>query len=467
VVFEEAIVEYRYTNDDLALDVSTLDLSDCIAMGNPQELNAYERGYFKAMLPKGAVWKGLTPNTKYTARIFCIQKDKDIGNQVPDEQELPELHSFSFTSSLFGSIKELAALFDNPRVRDVYMDSPVYNAVVTALDGHTSALSPANFAHPDGTGPELHLGIDIFRKLSGLNQNISGDQTASRELEEKYQQILDEKRVEISKARQAEGLLFDELFNDVMGLTPDPLPSASVVATWFRTGDGVNQTGGTIGLLLDFPEPIDWERTGICIDTFDVEITGAPQPIDLLNPPAGNPAYNPKFLWIRSLDGTRLFLFPNLVRTRVTAPYVELPKDRFEKLPAGEIIEAVPQPEVRLEDSRLKTSKTAASSHRPLEESKSLMTGGAQPVHIGEYAVHSTMGLHERAVLEKIRNRFGRTIIDNVSDYRVEDLRLSFYYLCDNYETNNINFRAIPRIKFRKGPPGAAHEKIGTINPLT
>ena len=95
------------------------------------------------------------------------------------------------------------------------------------------------------------------------------------------------------------------------------------------------------------------------------------------------------------------------------------------------------------------------------------MTAGAQSVHIGEYAVHSTMGLHEKAVLEKIRNRFGKTIIDNVSDYRVENLDLSFYYLCDNYETNNINFRAIPRIKFRKGPPGAAHEKIGTMNPLT
>ena len=274
------------------------------------------------------------------------------------------------------------------------------------------------------------------------------------------------KRVEISRARQAEGLVFDELFNDVMGLTPDPLAADRVVATWFRTGDELSQVGGTIGLLLDFPEPIDWERTGICIDEFDVEITGETQPLDLLDPPSGNPEYDPEFLWIRSLDGTRLFLFPKIVRTRVTSPYVELPKERLEKYAGGEIIEAVPQEEIRFEGSQMKTSKTADSAHAHLGDSRQEMTGEARPVHMGEYAVHSTMGVHEKALLDKIQSKFGRTIIDNVSDYRVEGLTLSFYYLCDNYEAENINFRAIPRIQFRTGPPGAAHEKIGILVPL-
>ena len=114
----------------------------------------------------------------------------------------------------------------------------------------------------------------------------------------------------------------------------------------------------------------------------------------------------------------------------------------------------------------MKTSKTAASSHAHLDNLKPEMTAGARPVHMGEYAVHSTMGVHEKALLDKIQSKFGRTVIDNVSDYRVEGLTLSFYYLCENYETENINFRAIPRIQFRTGPPGAAHEKIATLDPL-
>lgn len=461
---ETGIVEYRYTNDDLALDVSTLQLSDCLKPGQGQKLNAYERGYFAPVLPKLAFWEGLKPNTRYTGRIYSLDKDEKIENKLPDE---PEIHSFSFTTSLFDDIEGLKAMFSKCKVRDLRATKQVYKDVIGTL---SPDLVQKPFGHPDGSNTSIHLGLDIFREMSSAPPVSAGNKPLSRSLEEAHMKLWEKKRSQITKSRKAEGMALERIF-DAMNLTLDPLSPKRITATWLRIVEGANHPDGTIGLLIDFPEPVDWERTGVSVKKFEAKISEYNQVIDMLNPPKGDPSYQVTLHWIRSLDGTRLMLIPRLVRARVNNPYVVVAASELESLASRGITDKVKFTALTSEVSSAALLTTEEITASPVETPAKASPSEFTSTHrrfIGDFAIVSTTGVLEFEEIDKIYQDFGQKTVENVSRYEVISLDLEFYYLCDNYEKKNKdkNYRTIPRLKYRFGRPGDSNGKIGVLTSL-
>ncbi len=460
--FETGIVEYRYTNDDLKLDVSNLQLSHCLTQGQALELNAYERGYFSPVLPQDASWSGFKSNTRYTARIYCLDENEEIKNKLPDD---PAIHTFCFTTSLYDDIEGLGKTFAKPKARQIVTTRTVYKDVLSDL---TADLQHKQFAHPaDPQGTKIDFGLDIFRKLAAKPTLSPTEGVLPRDLEEKHQELYEAGRKEIGKSRKAEGLVFEELF-EKMSLKPDPLSPKGVKVTWLRTTEGASQPFGTLGLLIDFPEPVDWERTGVQVAGFKVRGAGESGELDMRKLPQNDPSYELKLHWVRSLDGTRLLLVPKLIRTRTYHPFVVLAKEEPESLAgravitqrmrsmegvsgvlATEGIFEAPPAEVSPGEGEI-----SASPPEEGEEASPAEAIFSRPEFIGEYAIATPAAAFDPADIERIRETFGGTVVENVSNYQVTQLELKFYYLSDNYEKKNLNFRAIPRFNFLKGQPG-------------
>jgi hypothetical protein len=466
------IVEYHYTNNDLKLDVSNLQLSDCLS-GQPLELNAYERGFFAPVIPQDAYWSGLKPNTSYRAEIYCLDDDDEIQNTLPNA---PVLHSISFTTSSYKDIEEIGKTFTNVKVREVDIRKNIYNNVLSNL---TDDLLHFKFKHPDDPQViKFDFGLDIYRQLDKEPVISATDSILPRELEEKHLRLWELERKEIEKTRQSEGMVFEELFNeDVLNLKPDPLPDEGVKVTWLRTIESANQTKGTLGVLIDFSEPVDWERTGILVKEFKSNVMGETNEIDLLNPPQNNSSYEVKMHWVRSLDGARLLLIPQLIRTRTYNPYIVLAAEELEIL---EMREALSEEKLSMDDTTISDVALRRKKFLPIEGSNSEIEMSEtspngeestnpeerifiRPEFIGDYAIAATPRVFDAMEIERIHETFGKTSIANISNYQINKLDLEFYYLSENYEKKNRNFRAIPRLDFRDGQPGDQKGYIGTL----
>lgn len=423
----EGLVEYRYTNDDLALDASSLQLDACLQAGRPIRLNAYERGYFAPVVPAGAIWEGPRPNTRYTARIYALDSAAALDNQALDK--LAELYKLGFATSLFGSPAELAAHVQAPKTAEVVVTPDIYRQVIGSMTPD-SAVVP--FDHPDKSGLKLDVGLDLFRQLQGGQAITAQDAKVmtGRELEESFYKRLEAGRTALEAARQAEGLGFEEAF-DTMGVNPDALMPPGARVTWLRTGGKNGEPVGTLGLLIDFPEPVDWERTGLRIESFVVRRAGSDQDLDLVNLAGSDPAYRLTLHRLRSLDGARLLLVPHLTETRVSPPDIVLSVLGLSALQPAAGAAAVAGPLVRRRRGSL-----------------------------ADYAFASNVGLTNS--MAGVSSLFGTASTD-ISDYQVCGLELGLYYLSDNYEGNNDNYRPIPRLHFRHGAPGDAYGKIGTL----
>ena len=472
--FVTGIVEYRYTNDDLKLDVASLQLADCLS-GGSQELNAYERGYFAPVIPKNASWNGPKANTRYTARIYALDENEKIDNQLPSG---PALHSVTFTTSIFKDSAALAKAFTRPKTRQFVSSKTVYGNVIKAL---TAGLSPAPFDHPaDSQWATFDLGLDIYRELAKQPVLNPAKGVIVRDMEEKYQKLYDKGSKAVTAARKAEGLVFEELFKD-MNLKLDPLPTKGIRVTWLKTNEGASQQFGTLGLLVEFPEPVDWQRTGIDVTTFKAKMAADNSTVDLLSLPAAS-QYGIDLNWVRSLDGARLLLIPKLTRTRTYQPSVILSgsepslADRLDLLRAGasaSLAEAVEAMESAAAVSPLEIEGVdVAAAGDELEtndgsgDSAEESTAVPRASFIGDVSIAAPASIDDTAEIVRIIDTFGTLIVENISNYQVSDLQLKFYYLGDNYEkkkAQNINFRAIPRLTYWKGAPGDARGYIGTL----
>jgi hypothetical protein len=88
--------------------------------------------------------------------------------------------------------------------------------------------------------------------------------------------------------------------------------------------------------------------------------------------------------------------------------------------------------------------------------------GFARKSFLGDTAIASTKGFNDIEI-DRIRKKFGQKTLTEVSAYQVIEMELSFYYLCDNYEKKNINYRAIPRLRSHDDKPREKYGKIGSI----
>ena len=312
------LVEYRYVNDDLALDVSALQLADCLAPNQSAKLNAYERGYFTPVLPAGAFWAGLQANTSYTAKTYCLDATADLAEK---RSELETLHSVSFTTSRFASPNDLIALLGKIRMRDVFTDQSVYEETLKQLKPD---FSPPAFTRKPPSKIQIATGMELFRELNEAAAVKISDRT-THQVEEAYQTLYETAQKRVQAQLKIENLTMQSIL-DGMGLHLTASPARRIIGTWFRTQPKGGANGGTIGLLLEFPEPIDWERTGIRIEKFSVQIDGEAGVTDMLTPTAGNPSFDATCYWLRSLDGTRLFMLPRLVKTCIDLPKILKPK---------------------------------------------------------------------------------------------------------------------------------------------
>ena len=451
---ESKVAEYRYTNDDLALDVSSLDLSDCLGTG-PRKLNAYERGYFAPVIPSDGVFGGPKPLTAYTAKIYCLGENADLEQYLAGGK--PVLTT-PFTSSAFPDPDALGVLFDKCKVRDVKVGLDAYRNAVSYLDDTTA---PAAIAHPGVTSVDLHTGADIFRELAAAPAVDENGKTP-RQVEEKHQELYDLARSDIDDDRAAESLLLDDIAES-LGVLLEPTSPRRIVATWLRTDEAASGTAGTMGLVIEFPEPVDWDRMAISIDRFDVDLDG--QVTDLLTLETLDPRYEIALHWIRSKDGTRILLLPEITITTVVSPRI-----------AG------------LDPARPGAFATGRADLGDLTQSTDLArhvsgpghlepSGGVEPQEaalrglrrLGDVSVASTTGAN-RETHERLGRRYGRSVTSRVTRYEPRDLRLDFYYLSDNHESGSPNakttYRAIPRLRFRSGVPGDANGRIGTLVPL-
>ena len=459
------IVEYRYTNDDLALDLSSLQLSDCLSQNQPIELNAYERGYFKPVLPPDGIWDGPLPNTGYTAKIYSIGENDDLDSKrdqwfvTPNDNLSPEIFDFSFTTSLFGTIEGLAGVFQKCKLRDIQAEKSIYTAVLNTLK---SEFAGSIFKHPANSNIDIHIGMEIFRELKST-VSIDANGKTPREVEEAFQTLLDEKITDVRSRLKEESLALEDIFNE-MGIYVEPTSPKRIFATWLRTEEDSSGTLGTIGLLIEFPEPVDWHRTGINLNKFKIRIQGEQDEKDLLNLPNGNPSYEVIFYWLRSLDGLRLLLIPKLEKTTIFNPTVVIPRDRFialkdinqtEKIEGAESKEVISRATSSLSMTAEEGAKTFASSAALYMKKR-----------IGDSSIPSTVGVHDKSILDKMKGLFGRKSVQKISDYEVTELEMDFYYFSANYEDKNSNYRAIPRLTFFKGQPGSANGKIGTLIPM-
>lgn len=474
----KGLVEFRYTNDDLALDVSSLTLSDCLAMGQAQELNGYERGYFQAIVPQGATWDGLRPNTSYTAKFYSLDANDDLATK---RSQLQPVHSVSFTTSLFGSIDDLAPLFGKLKVRDVVAKQAAYDQALSKLK---PGFARQSFDHPGKAGVTFPVGMEVFRELDAAAP-ISAQGKTTHQVEEAYQTLYESRSGAVYDRLKAEHLALEGILAS-LGLSLEPTSPKRIMATWFRTEAGSSGSRGTIGLLLEFPEPLDWDRTGISVKTFDVQVAGEASQIDLLNPPSGNPSYEATFYWLRSLDGTKLMLIPKLVKTSIYSPVVVLPQGttttmrELGRLPAGEFHLAAFESAVlgegvagtgrpaeilpgRLEGVAGAEGEELASSPAP---SGAVQVNLPASRRIADYAVASSSTFSDKVLVEGLKRRYGSTTVSNVSEYEVKNLELLVYHLAGNYPDKEDNYRAIPRLKFFKGQPGDADGKVGTLRPV-
>jgi hypothetical protein len=463
--FKSGIVEYRYTNNDLKLDVSNLQLSHCLKPGEALELNGYERGFFAPVLPADAFWSGFKPNTRYTAKIYALDDNETLKDKLPAD---PAVHSFHFTTSLFGDIEGLGQTFAKTKSRQIVTTPAVYTALLSDL---TADLQHQKFDHPaDPQGTKIDFGLDIFRQLAAKPPVNATAGVVPRDLEEKFQQMYETGRKELKKSRQAEGLVFAELF-EKLNLKPDPVSPQGVKVTWLKTLENGGKSYGTLGLMIDFPEPVDWERTGIQLGSFKIRVAGESEELDMQNLPQNNPSYAHTLHWIRSLDGTRLVLVPILTRTRTYHPYVVLPKDDLLDRPdfpiegltrledavtlAGESI--LDRPADEIAPSAGITPTTESEDSAPAEAVFS------PAVFIGDYSVTTPPLTSDMADIARVRETFGKTVVENISTYQVTQMELKFYYLSDNYEKKNRNFRGITRLTFLKGQPGDAKGFVATL----
>ena len=265
----------------------------------------------------------------------------------------------------------------------------------------------------------------------------------------------------------------------------DPLPAKGTRVTWLKTDEGASQQYGTLALLIEFPEPVDWERTGIEVSSFKGKVAGESADLDLLNLPAAS-QFGIQLYWVRSLDGARLLIIPKLTRTRTYQPTIVLAEnepalaDRLTMIRAGaavslsEIIEEIKSASVDLttehEASDMVMSDNGSVESETAGEIHEAETAVSRASFIGDVAIAAPSSVDDRAEIIRIVDTFGALIIENISGYQVSDLQLKFSYLADNYEKKkkaNINFRAIPRLNYWKGSPGDAKDYIGTLRVLS
>jgi hypothetical protein len=266
-----------------------------------------------------------------------------------------------------------------------------------------------------------------------------------------------------------------------MNLKMDPLPSKGIRVTWLKTNEGASKPYGTLGLLVEFPEPVDWDRTGIDVSSFKAKLAGESAGLDLLKLSAAS-QYAVQMHWLRSLDGARLLLIPKLTRTRTYQPTIVLADDeptladKLNLLRAGaavslaDIVEEMESASTvsttDLELSDIAVVDDASVESEAAEEADETETAVPQASFIGDVAIAAPASLEDVADIIRIVDTFGALIVENISNYQVSDLQLKFYYLGDNYEDKkkaNVNFRGIPRQTFWKGAPGDAKGYIGTL----
>jgi hypothetical protein len=410
-------------------------------------------------LTPDATWTGLIPNTAYTARIYSIGKNDDLDSK---RRYITEVFSLSFTTSLFKTIEGLASLFQRCKLRDIYVDKSIdrsrYDSIMENLKPE---FAPATFTHPEDITIDFHVGMEIFRKL---NSAIPFDPLGKtpREVEEEHQKRFDDEISRIRDELKEESLAIEDILND-MGVSLGPSPPKNILATWLRTREDSNGNLGTIGLLIEFPEPIDWHRTGISFSKFKIKIQGEHDEKDLLNLPAGNPSYEVTFYWFRTLDGSKLMLIPKLVKTTISNPRVIIPADRSIDVNEGKLTENIRESE-SIEVHSEKTGSIGAA-----KKTSRASTASADRYRnrgIGDYAIPSTVGVHDKSVIDKLKGFFGTTIVQNISNYEVTELEMDFYYFSVNYEDKNEVYRAVPRLRFINVQPGSANGKIGTLIPL-
>ena len=450
------LVEYRYCNDDLALDVSELQLSDCLAQNQPQQLNAYERGYFSPALPQGAVWDGLRPNTSYTCKFYSLDANEDL---TAKREQLKAIHSLSFTTSIYRSPDELSGILDKIKLRDIVVDKALYVSTIAQL---RPELALPAFAHPTQANTTFAVGMDIFRELVSANA-ITADEKTPHQFEEAYQSLFETYSGSVRDQLKSESLVLDGIMES-MGLNLEATSPKRIIGTWFRTPEENDGSRGSIGLLLEFPEPIDWERTGLHIASAAAKINGESEEIDLLAPPTGNPSYETTFHWLRSLDGTKLMFIPKLVKTSVYNPEVVLPDDSWmiregfglKDRNVKEAITKEPDAEISHADFFDNISKSSTDGIKP-------QIAIPNSRRISDYAVVTSSAATKSEIIERLKANYGTTVVRNIYDYEIQDLELHMYYFSDNYPDENVNFRAIPRIRFLEGKPGNFDGRIGII----
>ncbi len=442
---KSGIVEYHYTNDDLKLDISNLKIGHCLKPDEKHELNGYERGFFAPVLPVGAIWEGLKPNTHYTGKIYALDDNETLKDKLPS---YPAIHSLHFTTSLFGNIEELGQTFAKTKSRQIVTTRSAYTTLLSDLTDNLQHQPFDNPANPQST--KIDFGLDIFRHLADKPIINATAGVIPRDLEETYQKLYKNGQETIKKSRRTEGLVFTEIF-EKLNLKPDPISPKGMKVTWLKTLENDGKSYGTLGLMIDFPEPVDWERTGIQLDSFKVQIDGESSELDMHILSQNNPGYALGLYWIRSLDGTRLVLVPKLTRTHTYQPNVVLPMDELHN-----------QLHFSIEGFTHREDMVTPTDEFNLDRPD--VTTTTEAAFIGDYSVSTPLSTADMADFARIRETFGDTVVENVSTYQFTQLKLKFYYLSDNYEETNPNFRGIPRLNFLKGQPGDIEGFVSTLD---
>jgi hypothetical protein len=380
------VLEFRYQPADCPLDVSFLELGDCVE--GPLQLQPYERGYFEPQVSDDAAWGGFEPRVQYTARIYAL----DDGTLLDeDTMAAAPLYSFDFGTSRLRTPAEMAhQLGDTKVLPPVPIDENRVGDVELALEdvGPTPA-----FAHPADSTVELHMGADLFRQL--VDATPPGSVLTPRGIEEAYYSLHDEALKRIAYARDVEHLALERLLA-ATSVRLSPPSEQGVRVTTLRIGTVDEDTAtaeltGTAGVLIEFPEPVDWNRMAVRVCQFHVVVEDGTK-LDLLKEPG--PIWSCAFSWLRSTDGRRVVLCPLIEKKTAVSTSNYLPRD-----PA-----ALDRYLVRERTTELEAQPTDPIPRR-----------WPEPPH---------------------RNQWGRPVPAKKAEWswRLEALRLELYFLSENYE---------------------------------
>ena len=312
-----SVVPYYYLRRDCPLDLSAAELSPCLGP-DVIGLDAYERGAFAARPQDAGGWTGLAPRRRYTARAFVLANGEE-----PTAGLLPggpsEVYRFDLVTSGLRTVDDWRLLLARAVRRSALSDGAAPGRRAAAMDTLDRVSAAAAFPHPGDAAPGvmLHMGADIFRALAGEPAPEVAGRTL-REVEQAFEDLHAGARTALSRARAQEHMALVELLA-LLGRELGPVDGGEVRAvelgldTPVPGGDG--RVREVIGLLLELPEPLDWSRAAIQVDTLEVRLADGAV-IDLLAP---GTKYVADFAWLRSLDGTRALLLPRLRSKSVVA----------------------------------------------------------------------------------------------------------------------------------------------------